>query len=104
MRWLPGVSLLTITACACAPPPQVMAPAAVREPAATPPSRRPSNQEFNDRYQRKIAEEIGSRKKELAGQVFKNVQIEWLKDVPAGTFLEIMNVGYSRALGVRYRT
>jgi hypothetical protein len=33
-----------------------------------------------------------------AEQVFKNVQ--WLKGVPAGNFLGIMNGGYSKALGV----
>jgi len=100
MRYLPGVFLLAVTACAGAPPRQVDAPATAR-PAATPAAQEPSNQEINDRYQRQIAEQIGSRKSEPAGQVFKNIQIDGLKNVPAETFLVIMNVGYSRALGVR---
>ena len=33
--------------------------------------------------------------------MFKNIKIEWLKDVPAGDFLGIMNGGYAKALGVR---
>jgi len=33
-----------------------------------------------------------------AGEVFKNVKL--LKDVPAGRLLRIMDVGYSRSLGV----
>ncbi|HEX8154425.1 MAG TPA: c-type cytochrome [Thermoanaerobaculia bacterium] len=33
-----------------------------------------------------------------AGEVFKNVQV--LKDIPAAQFLRIMDVGYSRSLGV----
>lgn len=33
-----------------------------------------------------------------AGEVFKNVKI--LKDLPAARFLRVMDVGYSRALGV----
>ena len=33
-----------------------------------------------------------------AGEVFKNVQL--LKSIPAGTFVRIMDAGYSRALGV----
>jgi photosynthetic reaction center cytochrome c subunit len=41
---------------------------------------------------------IRGREGQPAGQVFKNVQ--FLKNVPAATFLVIMDVGYSRGLGV----
>ena len=41
---------------------------------------------------------IGGHEREPAERVFKNVQ--GLKGVPAETFLEIMNGGYSKALGV----
>jgi hypothetical protein len=58
----------------------------------------PSVQEINDRFVQQIAERIKGREQEPAGKVFKNV--DRLKDVPAGTFLGIMNGGYSRALGV----
>jgi hypothetical protein len=47
-----------------------------------------------------IAERIAARKGEPAAQVFQNVQLEGLKTVSAETFLVIMNIGYSRALGV----
>jgi len=43
---------------------------------------------------------IAGHEKEPAEKVFKNVQLPQLKDVPAGTFLAIMNYGYARALGV----
>ena len=33
--------------------------------------------------------------------MFDNIWIPWLKEVPAGRLLTIMNVGYSRGLGVR---
>lgn len=47
-----------------------------------------------------ILQEIAGRENEPAEKVFQNIQIEWLKNVPAGRFLRIMNRGYSRALGV----
>lgn len=56
------------------------------------------NQETNDRFVKQIAARIAGHENEPADQVFKNVQ--WLKEVPAGRFLRIMNAGYSRALGV----
>jgi hypothetical protein len=55
-------------------------------------------QETNDRIARDFMARIAGHEKEPAERVFKNVQ--WLKGVPAGTFLEIMNHGYSNALGV----
>lgn len=58
-------------------------------------------QEINDRYERVQAERIAGRENEPAGEVFRNMRIEWLKSVPARQLLGIMNGGYARALGVR---
>jgi hypothetical protein len=58
----------------------------------------PSIQEINDEYVKQITAAIKGREKDPAPTVFKNVR--WLKDVSAGTFLSIMNFGYSRGLGV----
>ena len=57
-----------------------------------------SVQETNDAFVASIREQIKGHEKEPASKVFKNVQ--WLKDTPAATFLVIMNIGYSRGLGV----
>jgi hypothetical protein len=89
-----------IAACGTTVPPQKDTSATAQKPAAATPTTEPSHQEINDRFQKQIAERIASRKSEPASQVFKNIQIEWLKDVPAERFLVIMNRGYSRALGV----
>lgn len=59
-----------------------------------------SNKEVNDQYVRRLMERIAGREKDPAEKVFKNIQIPWLKSVPADRFLAIMNFGYSRALGV----
>ena len=98
VRLTSGAFLLVIGACATTPP-QTTTPSAAQRPAATAPYRNP-NQEINDRYVQQIAERIASRKSEPAAQVFQNIRIEWLKTVPADRFLLIMNIGYSRALGV----
>lgn len=45
-----------------------------------------------------LLRQIKGQENKPAGQVFKNVKI--LKDIPAGRFLRIMDIGYSRALGV----
>ena len=60
-----------------------------------------STQEFNDRVEARLKQRLGARESEPASAVFKNIKIEWLKDVPAGDFLGIMNGGYAKALGVR---
>jgi hypothetical protein len=57
-------------------------------------------QKMNDAFVQKITRQIAGHEKEPAGKVFKNIQISLFKDVPAATFLIIMNEGYSRALGV----
>jgi hypothetical protein len=41
---------------------------------------------------------IAGKEDRPAGEVFRNVQL--LKDVPAGRFLKIMDLGYSRSLGI----
>ena len=58
----------------------------------------PSVQDTNDRTVKDFMARIAGHETDPAERVFKNVQ--WLKGVPAATFLEIMNRGYSRALGV----
>ena len=48
-----------------------------------------------------MAERIAGHEFEPAKDVFKNIQIEWLKNIPAARLLTIMNAGYSRSLGVK---
>jgi hypothetical protein len=67
---------------------------------APPAAKAPSNQEINDAFVQKISQQIAGHEQEPSGQVFKNIQVDFLKKVPAGRFLLIMNQGYSRALGV----
>src|SRR3954469_3230666 len=98
-RTASGAFLLVVAACATTAPPRASTPPAPQPTAASAPFRNP-NQEINDRYVRQIAERIAGRTSETAAQVFENVQLEGLKTVPAATFLVIMDVGYSRALGV----
>jgi hypothetical protein len=57
-------------------------------------------QEVNGRYAKQLLERIAGREQEPAGNVFKNIQLPWFKNVPAGDLIHIMNGGYSRALGV----
>jgi hypothetical protein len=66
-----------------------------REQSPTP---RPSVQATNDAFVQKITAQIAGHEQEPAAQVFKNIQI--MKTTPASRFLLIMNVGYSRGLGV----
>jgi photosynthetic reaction center cytochrome c subunit len=56
------------------------------------------NQETNDRIAKQVAEAIAGHEKEPAEQVFKNIQS--LKGMPAERLVRVMNMGYSRALGV----
>lgn len=58
------------------------------------------NQADNDRFVEHVTQSIVGHETEPAGNVFENIQLEWLKTVPADRFLRIMNAGYSRALGV----
>jgi hypothetical protein len=63
-------------------------------------SKEPSNQEINDAFVQQISKQIAGHEQEPSGQVFKNMQVDFLKKVPAARLLLIMNQGYSRALGV----
>jgi hypothetical protein len=60
----------------------------------------PATQEINDRFAKQYLERIAGKEKEPASRVFKNIQLPGLKDVPAANLINIMNLGYSRALGV----
>jgi hypothetical protein len=74
-----------------------------KAPTATVPARTTTvspTQQINNRYASDVSARIAGHEKDPAEKVFKNVQIPWLKNVPAETFLAIMNEGYSRALGV----
>jgi hypothetical protein len=105
--------LLVTLGCGTTPQPQAAsevppsaqptaAPAAVPVPPGSPtPPAQPAanpNQETNDRFAKQVAEAIAGHENEPAEQVFKNIQA--LKGVPAGRLVRIMNMGYSRALGV----
>ena len=83
MKWF----VIAILAAACT---------AAQPPIPTPPPN--TTQETNDRFVREILSRIAGHENDPAEQVFKNIQ--WLKGVPAGRFLSIMNRGYSHALGV----
>lgn len=112
MRFLCALVLLLVPGCVTAQqpqsPPVATQPAAAPTPAVapTPPPSSPApaallqnpNQEFNDQISRAVAEKIAGRENEPAEKVFKNIQS--LKGMPAGRFVRVMNMGYSRALGV----
>lgn len=51
-----------------------------------------------DPHVTEILKSIAGKEKLPAGEVFENVKL--LKDIPAATFLRIMDTGYRRALGV----
>jgi hypothetical protein len=70
-------------------------------PAAAPQTvKEPSNDEINDAFVRQISRQIAGHEQDPSGQVFKNIQVDFLKKIPAERLLLIMNLGYSRALGV----
>lgn len=106
MRLLLSIFLLLIVTCAGAAYQFSLSSVSQQQPVTTPkpqPSVSPAakanpNQEINGRFVKELSEKIKGREKEPAEQVFKNIQ--WLKGVPAGRLLSIMNAGYSRALGV----
>ena len=51
-----------------------------------------------DHHVTELLQQIKGQENKPAGEVFKNVQL--LKTIPAARFLRIMDVGYSRSLGV----
>src|SRR5919108_1669888 len=68
------------------PPPQA------RPSVATPPNSQ-QNQEANERLLKQLSDRIKGRENDPAEQVFENIQIPWLKTVPAGVFFCILNGG-----------
>lgn len=105
MRLVLGVLLSAVVVYGAASFTQTNTPGTRQQPAfpapSTPgaaPARPAPHQEVNDRFVKQISERIAGRENEPAERVFKNIQ--WLKGVPAGRLLRIMNGGYSRALGV----
>jgi hypothetical protein len=97
MRFAALVPIVFLLACqASAPPAPAAAPAAAAEPVPTP-AAEPSG--FDE--ERAIAElkaRIAGKEKLPAREVFENVQL--LGDVPAARLLGVMQMGYSRSLGV----
>lgn len=84
-----------------APAQPASAPAAAGQPAPPRAASMPmqnANQETNDQIARAVLEQIAGHESEPAEQVFKNIQS--LKGMPAGRLVRVMNMGYSRALGV----
>jgi hypothetical protein len=87
---------------------QALAPAVERTAGRAPASTRPtapqldpSTQDVNDRFVREWSKRIEGREEEPAARVFENIRLDWFKSTPAGQFLDIMNGGYAKALGVR---
>ncbi len=95
LGWAVSLALATTLAAAQDPAKQPVA-GAPRQ------STEPSVQEINDRFVQQIAERIVGRENELAGQVFKNMRIDWLKTTPARQLRDIMNGGYARARRPRH--
>jgi hypothetical protein len=77
---------------------------AMRQPTSANPTQSPTApstvQATNDAFVQKISKQITGHDQEPAAQVFKNIQLDGLKKTPASRFLLIMNLGYSRGLGV----
>ena len=48
----------------------------------------------------KLKEQIKGRENEPAPAVFKNIQTPFIKSIPAGRLLAVMEIAYSRSLGV----
>src|ERR1041384_1286678 len=68
--------------------------------AAPAPPKKESVQEINDRLAAKGLKSSAGHENEPAEQVFMDIRIERLKNVPAARFIDIMNHGYAKALGV----
>lgn len=67
--------------------------------AQTNPTPTPAPAEFDQKAAlAKLREQIKGKEKEPASAVFKNIQT--MKDRPAGQLLAVMELGYSRSLGV----
>lgn len=93
--------LLAALATACTRPSGAAAASSVTSVDASADSaRRAALARENDAAVRPLLAALGDRASKPAGEVFENVQIPWLRTVPAGTFLSIMNGGYAKSLGV----
>ena len=68
--------------------------------AAAEPPKKASVQEINDQLAAKVLKSIAGHENEPAEKVFMDIRIESLKNVPAARFINIMNKGYAKALGV----
>jgi hypothetical protein len=102
--------LILLLTFGCRTAPQLQSTPMAAQPAVTPAAGAPStatpapaalvnpNQEANDQIAKAVAERIAGHENEPAEQVFKNIQS--LKGMPAGRLVRVMNMGYSRALGV----
>jgi hypothetical protein len=88
------LALVILGACAPGPSraPQPPAPAASAAPAPD------SLQRSREQYVAQIRQSIAGRETQPANQVFKNVTM--FADVPANRLLAVMNIGFSRSLGV----
>src|SRR4051794_19255137 len=60
----------------------------------------PSPQDINDKFVAQVLQQIGDKRTKPAGAVFKNMQLDNLKNVTAANLLGIMSFGYAKALGV----
>lgn len=112
MRFVCALVFLLTPSCGTAQQPQsptVAAQPALASTAAVAPTPPPSppapaallpnpNQDSNDQIARAVLEQIAGRENEPAEKVFKNIQS--LKGMPAERLVRVMNMGYSRALGV----
>lgn len=87
--------------CHSNPPAPVRPPADSQQAITEHAARTARIEEANRRSESEVLARLGDRKALPAESVFKNVQIPWLKTVPAETFLSIMSEGYARALGVQ---
>ncbi len=98
--WKPGAALSAIVLVAWAGLADMAQSQPSQPPVSSGATREPSNQDINDALVQQISKQITGHEQEPAGQVFKNIQLDVLKKAPAARLLLIMNMGYSRALGV----
>jgi hypothetical protein len=69
-------------------------------PAATASSRTEARRADSERLLQRIRAGIAGREHEPAGRVFTNIRLGIFKRIPAEDLLDVMDGGYSRALGV----
>lgn len=59
-----------------------------------------ATQAANDRHVQEILRALGAKASEPAQHAFKNIRLEWYRDIPAKQLLLVMDLGFSKALGV----